>query len=122
MSLEFRFLLGPEVEEAEKLIPEGQHVAWPLDSIVMYAYEGETIVGRMGLMSIKFIEGTYIAPTNRGGTLLVKMMNQMQAIIKHLDNTHAMALSYDEQPQVADYLKRLGFDRFPVTVFSKELN
>jgi N-acetylglutamate synthase-like GNAT family acetyltransferase len=119
--MEFRFLAGPEILEAEKQIPNDQKVNWPVDSIVMYTYEGEQIVGRMGLMSIKFIEGTYIAPDNRNGRLLLQMMTQMEGVIKYLGNTHAMALSYDEQPQVSDYLKRLGFERFPVTMFDKEL-
>ena len=120
--LEFKFLIGPEVAEAELQIPAEQRVPWPIDSIIMYAMEDGKIVGRMGVMSIKFIEGTWVDESKRSTSLAFRMMKQMEAVLREsLGSTHAMALVYDEQPEVGDYLARVGFERFPVIVYSKEL-
>lgn len=118
--MEFKFLFGPEITVAEQALPVEQRVQWPLDSIVAYCFDGEKIIGRMGIMSIKLIEGTWVAP-DAAPTTAFRMMKQMEAVLQHLGNTHAMALVYDEQPKVAEYLTRVGFERFPVTVFSKML-
>ncbi len=119
MSLEFKFLVGPELVDAEAQLPENQRVAWPIDSIIMFAYEDGKVVGRMGLMSIKIIEGTYVAPGHT--TLAYRMMKQMEAFLAYLGNTHAMAIVYDGMPQVADYLQRVDFTREPLTLYSKEV-
>lgn len=115
----FKFVVGPETLEFEAQLPVAQRVPWPLDSMVMYALDEERVVGRMGVMSIKFIEGTWADITHP--TLGFRMMKQMEVVLAHMGNTHAMALVYDDQPRIADYLKHTNFERFPVTVYSKKL-
>lgn len=117
--MDFKFLIGPELEAAEQQMPLGQRVNWPLDTMVLYVFENERVVGRMGVMSIKIIEGTWVEPGQ--STLAFRMMKQMEEFLKSVNNTHASAFVYDEQPQIAEYLKRVGFERFPVTMFIKDL-
>lgn len=119
MALEFKFLLGPEVVEAEKRLPENQRVTWPIDSLVMYAVDDERIVGRMGILSLKLIEGTWADEAHP--MLGFRMMRQMEAMLQFIGDTHAMAMVYDETPRIGDYLRHAGFERFPITMFCKEL-
>ena len=117
--MEFRFLVGPEVEDAEEHIPEGQRVKWPIDSIVMYCYDDGKIIGRIGAMSIKIIEGTWAA-SDAPPTTAFRMMKQMEAMLAFLGNTHALALVSTEMPQIANYLQRVGFVQLPVEMYSHE--
>lgn len=119
MSIEFKFLVGPETTSAEQQLPVGQQVTWPFDSIVLYAFENDRVIGRIGVMAIRVIEGTWAEPGHT--TLAPRLMKQLEAFLKSLGSTHAAALVYDEQPQVAEYLKRIDFKRFPVTMFIKDL-
>jgi len=118
--MEFRFLIGPEVVEAEQQLPAEQRVAWPFDSIVGYAYEGDRIIGRMGIMSVKLIEGSWVSP-DAPPTIAYRMMKQVLVMLQSLGDTHSLALAYDGQPEVAGYLERVGFERFPVTMYNKVL-
>jgi len=118
--VQFKFLYGPEIESAEQQLPPEQRVSWPLDSLIMYCYDDDRVIGRMGLMSIKIVEGTYVVP-NAPPTTAFRMMKQMEAMIAYLGNTHVMALVYDGTPQIADYLERVNFKREPLSVYSKEV-
>lgn len=120
MSIEFQFLIGPETVAAEAQMPVEQRVPWPLDSVIMYAFDGDKLVGRMGLMSIKMIEGTWAAP-DASPTLAYRMMKQMDAMQIYLGSTSSFAMVHDIQPEIAGYLERVGFQRFPVTLYQKML-
>lgn len=119
MSIEFTIVVGAETPQYEAQLPAGQQVPWPVDSVVIYALDDDKVVGRMGSMAIKFIEGTWADPSHP--TLGFRMMKKMEFALTQLGNTHAMALVYDETPRVADYLEHAGFSRFPVTVYCKEI-
>lgn len=119
--LELKFLFGPEVLEAEQQMPVEQRVAWPADSIILYAYKDNKIIGRVGLMSIKFIEGTWAADEMRGTGLPVRMLRQMEKLILSLGNSHVFSMAADVQPEIKDYLERLDFERVPVTLLAKDL-
>jgi hypothetical protein len=120
--MEFTFLIKPEeIALVEARLPPEQQVSWPLDSLVMYAVDGDKIIGRMGVMSIKILEGTWVAPGAPPSTAF-RLMTQMLGILPQLGNTHALALAYDETPKIGEYLTRLKFERFPVTLYSKELD
>lgn len=120
MSLEFQFLVGPELAAAEAQLPVEQRVVWPADTMVAYAIDSGRIIGRMGCMSVKILEGTWVAP-DAPPTTAYRLMKQMEAVLSYLGNTHALAMVYDEHPQIADYLKRVDFERVPVQFYSKEL-
>lgn len=118
---EFRFLIGPEIIEAEQSIPDDQKISWPLDSIVLFAYEDGKVVGRIGIMAIKIVEGTYADPSKRGGRLPLELMKRMEAMQAYLGEPNINAPVYDEQAEVADYLTRVGFERVPLTLYTKLL-
>jgi hypothetical protein len=119
--MEFKFLAGPEVLEAEKQIPDDQKVNWPVDSIVMYCFEGDTVIGRMGIMSFKIVEGTWADPSKQGTTLAFRMMKQMEAMVAYLGEPAINAFSADSQAEVGEYLERYGFERLPITLYTKAL-
>ena len=118
--MEFRFLAGPEILEAEKQIPDDQKVNWPVDSIVMYCFEDNKVIGRMGLMSFKIVEGTWAHPDKKGTSVAYRMMRQMEAMVAYLGEPAINAFSADDQP-VSDYLERYGFERLPITLYTKSL-
>ncbi len=119
--MEFRFLIGSEIVEAEKQLPVEQRAHWPVDSMVMYCYEDDRIVGRMGVMSLKIIEGTWIAPDKRSTTLPLRVLRQFEAMYAAYLGENLNAFASEEQPEIADYLSRVGFERVPVNLFTKTL-
>lgn len=119
--MEFKILIGPEVVAMERLMPVGQQVQWPIETAVVYAIEGDSPVGRMALMSLKVLEGSWVSDEKRGSTIAYRMMKMMEEFAARIGDTHLLALVYDEQPAVAEYLRRVNFERFPVTMMSKEL-
>lgn len=120
--IKFKFLMGPETAEPESQIPLEQRIPWPLDSLVMYVYEDGRLVGRMGLMSIKIMEGTWAVEDKRGSRLLFQMLRQFEEMVKTLGTTSLVTQAADSQPEIEGYLKRLDFERLPTTLMIKDLN
>lgn len=121
--MHFQFLLGDEIAVADAQLPKAQQVDWtaidPL-ALVMYCYEGERVIGRMGCISIKVLEGTFVQP-DAPPTTAFRMMKQMCAMLNYLGDSSALAMVSDNTPQIGQYLKRVNFERFPVTLYSKSL-
>lgn len=120
--MEFRFVLGIEAGEMEAQLPVEQRANWPVDTLISYAIEDGKVIGRMAIMSLQVVEGTWVDPEKRSTSLAYRMMKQLEAVQKQaLGRTHSLALVYDEQPEVGEYLQRVGFKRFPVTLYEKSL-
>lgn len=114
--IEYKLLTSIELNECD---PQG--VVWPLDTFGIVAIEDGKVVGRTTIMNLPVIEGTWIDESKRGGTLAVRLVQRIEELYRTLGKTHAMALVYDEQPEIADYLKRFGFEEQPLRFFAKEL-
>jgi hypothetical protein len=121
MSLEFKFLVGPEAVEADKQLPAGQRVQWPVDSLVAYAVEDGKIVGRIGAVAIKVVEGTWCAPEKRGTTLPMRLMRQFEAMYSTFLGTAIGAFAPDAKPEISKYLERIGYEKLPVTFYTKTI-
>ena len=91
----------------------------PASSIAIVAKNDKEIVGRMLLLSLAHIEGTWIQPEIRRGSILVKLMREMEKQAKLLGLKTLFA--YSENEEVDDYLMRLGYKKTPLTIFEKEI-
>lgn len=107
-------------EEARKVDPE--QVPWPDDSTVVYGYEADQLVARSGLVLMPLIEGTWVVPEKRAGRLAIRLMAQMEELLRQAQKPYALALGADDQPEVGRYLQYLGYERVPVTLYKKALN
>lgn len=114
--IEYKLLTAIELNEID---PQG--VQWPLDTFGIVALEDGKVVGRTTIMNLPVIEGTWIEESKRGGTLAVRLVQRIEELYKTLGKTHAMALVYNEQPEIAEYLKRFGFEEQPLRFYAKEL-
>ncbi len=91
----------------------------PASSIVIVAKENGEIVGRMMLLSLVHLEGTWINPRLRRGYVLVKMMKEMEKQAYEAGVRTMFAYSMNEH--VSDYLARLGYKKSELEHFEKEL-
>lgn len=114
--IEFTLLTGPELRAMD---PQG--VPWPSDTFGIIATEDGQIIGRSAILNLPVIEGTMVVPDKQGGTLAFRLIQRIEELYRALGKTHAIAMVYDEQPEIGEYLKRIGFEQMPVTLFTKDL-
>lgn len=112
--MEFLLLDG---EQASKV----DGVPWPADTVVLYGTEAGRMVARSAMMNLTVIEGSFVAEDKRGTSLAFRMLKEMETIFRAANKSHAMAMAADDQPEVAEYLSRVGFERLPVTMYQKKL-
>jgi N-acetylglutamate synthase-like GNAT family acetyltransferase len=89
------------------------------DSIVIVGKVGDEIVARMMLIGVAHIEGTWIKPEVRSGSLLHRLMHRMEQEAKAAGITTLLA--YSENDEVDSYLERLKFSRSPLRIWKKEV-
>lgn len=116
MAIQFQILMG---KEARAIDPD--KIEWPDDTIVVYAREGEKIVGRSTIMQIPHIEGTWVDEQHRRSTLAPRLVAKVESIMKQANKKASFAFIQNSQPEVAGYMERIGYARMPLEVFSKEL-
>jgi N-acetylglutamate synthase-like GNAT family acetyltransferase len=111
-------LTGAEMRK----IPQPDGVEWPEDSlhVVTFGDDGQ-LLARIGLIAIPHVEGTWVDPSLRGTTTAARMLRRMEDEVRKLGRTHLFAFAHDTQPEVAAYLERFGYTRFPASVWVKEL-
>lgn len=109
--------------EARALDPDG--IQWPNAQmsapIVVFAYEGDRIVGRSAILPVDIIEGTMVAEDKRGTSLAFRLLRRVEELYLQAGRTHAIAFAHDDQPEVGEYLERVGYEKSPLTVYSKQL-
>lgn len=122
--IEFRVVDG---EEARLLDPA--KLDWPLDSKVLFAFENNQVVGRSSLtimpmiavVNTSLIEGSWVREDKRGTSLAFRLIKKVEDLFRENNKTHALAFAYDAQPEIADYLTRVGFEKLPLTIYMKQL-
>jgi hypothetical protein len=98
-----------------------EHVQRPPDSTVLYARENGEIVGRTAIIELPHVEGTWVAESKRGSSLALRLIRKLEEEVAALGRSHLFAFAFDSQPEVSEYLERVGYTRFPVTVWAKSL-
>lgn len=79
------------------------------------------IIARSGIIAFPHIEGTWVAPSHRKGTLAARMIRALEHVTKRLGRSHLFAFILDEQPEIADYMQRLGYKKQPMTIWAKKV-
>lgn len=91
----------------------------PQYSIAIVAEEGERIVARIFLLAPVHIEGPWIAEEARCGTLAQRLVNRAEREARACGLNRLFA--YAINPEIEDYLARLGFSQQPMTVWAKHI-
>ena len=111
--------LTPEEYPRLSVIEEGV-VPDPSNSIVVIAEDSAGVIcGRMLLVVMPHLEGTWVAPTSRSGRIGFKMERVITDEARAIGLKKIMAFTTNEQH--TQYLERLGWSRENLTVLSKEL-
>ena len=111
--------LDPAEYPRLKDIPDG-FLPDPENSRVIVAEdENGNIVGRMMLIAVAHLEGPWIAPSRRSGSLLYRMEKQM--IAEAREAGLKALLAFTQEDTNTSYLERLGWTRTNFTVLSKEI-
>lgn len=98
-------------------VEEG-YVPDPDLSLALIVEEEGRIVGRMMLIPMYHIEGTWIEKSHRGGSILSRMMKQMEDLAKAKGLTKLLSYA---TPEVETYIKRLGYKKQELTVWAKDI-
>lgn len=114
--IEFQLLTGPEL----RLIDPRQ-IPWPDDTFGIAAYKDGKVVGITTITNLPVVEGTWLDDSMRGSTLGPRLFAKIEELYRSLGKTHALALSPNKHPEIADYLKRLDFKHMPVSFYQKDL-
>ncbi len=91
----------------------------PEHSVALVARNGEKIVGRIFLLPLSHIEGTFIEEAWRGGVMLRRLFNAIEIEARSEGLTKTFA--YIATPQNESYIARLGYKKVPITVWEKDL-
>lgn len=110
-------VLDPSEFDRLKTIEEG-FVPDSEQAVVIVAEEEGEIIGRTMLLTIAHVEGTWVHPEHRKGTVLARLIQKLEREAKTKGLTKILAYSF---PDTDDYLHRLGFTEEPFTVWSKEI-
>lgn len=114
--IEFRVLDGLAAREIDT-----EQIEWPADARVIFAMEGNEVVGRSSLVHLPVVEGTWVSQAKRGSTLAYRLLKKVEDVFRENGKPVAMAMAHDTQPEIADFLERFGFTRVPVTLYVKTL-
>jgi len=111
-------VLGPNEYDALKETPSGE-VFTPDNCIALVAIEGEEVVGRMTLMNLIHLEGSWIKDGHRNSQTLRALEQAIYAEAKRLGLTYIH--SYAPTPAHETMLQRSGWSRMPLSVWVKDL-
>lgn len=116
--MEIRLLQPDEVALAEAV----DGITLPPGTLVIGALNDGKLVGRITLMSLIHLEGTWVDEAYRGGSTAARLVKRAEEVLAGGGVTSAWAYTPDAQPEVGDYLKRFGYSRMPLTIYQKFLN
>lgn len=115
--IEFIELDGTKAREID---PQGTQ--WPDGTLVLYAVEQGEIVGRQAYLLLPHLEGNWVKEEKRGSTLGYRLVRKMEERVAESGYPVVFAYALDSQPEVGDYLERMGYSRQPVSLWMKEVS
>lgn len=118
MSIEIQRLHPSEFdllrEVDDGFTPDAEH------SIAMVARNDSQIIGRLFAVAPVHVEGIFVEPRYRGGTLFKDMMNAMELELKSENIKKVFA--YAVRPEVGHYIEhRCGYKPLAWRVYEREL-
>jgi|SRR5579872_3094129 len=75
------------------------------------------VVARACVISLPHIEGTWVSPGHQIAGFYV--LGAIEEAVKDAGASHAMAFAPNQNPKIAEYLQRLGYEQVPVTLWMK---
>jgi N-acetylglutamate synthase-like GNAT family acetyltransferase len=99
---------------------EGEFVPDPTQSVCIVAMEENEVVGRIFLVAPMHAEGIFIDQKWRGQNLMARLVEGIETEAKTLGLKKIFA--YAANPEMEDYIERLGYAKQPWTVYAKELS
>ena len=116
--MEVRELTPEEIVAAREI----DGVEFPAEALMLGAVDADgKVVGRIVLMSLLHIEGTWVDEAHRGGSLAVRLVRKAENMLADNGFTSAIAYTSEEQPEIGEYLQRFGYSRLPLTIWQKLL-
>lgn len=88
-------------------------------SVALVAENDSHIIGRIFLLSPVHCEGPHVDPAWRGGPLFKRLVDAAELEARSEGVNKLMAYAVDATMEM--YLKRLGYSKMDLTVWSKEL-
>lgn len=114
--IEFQLVTAEQLRAVD---PEG--ISWPDDTFGVVAFEDGKLVGRTAILQLPIVEGTMVVPEKQGSSLAYRLVQKVEEMYLSLGKTHAWAMASLDQPEVSDYLKRVGYTAVPVVLYTKDL-
>lgn len=114
------YCLPPELNYLVSL-PEDPVPVLPPEFAFVAAFDSHGLAGRMGMVPLPHIEGTWVRPDLRGSRTGIKLLREIEKIVSDSGRTHVWAFAYDEQPEIRSYYERMGYVKMPLTVWVKDL-
>lgn len=120
-AIEFRWVSGVDARELDI-----DHLDWPADAHVLFVFENGEVIARSSMsilpvLQFPMVEGTWIREDRRNGALGYRVLKAVEEHFIEHGKTHLFAFAWEAQPEVGDYLTRIGFERKPLAVYMKQL-
>jgi hypothetical protein len=112
-------VLKPEDYHLLKQAPD-EFVPDPAMSVAVVAMDGERLVGKVLLVILPHVEGPWIHPDYRGGLIAKRGHDLLAEAVKEKWNITKL-FAFGATEEIEGYLKRLGYTKEPLSVWSKEI-
>ena len=117
-NIEVKVLTGEELAR----IPQPDCLPCLPNSLWVVAFDRKgTMVGRTGLVMLNHVEGTWVSPDYRHGTLGWRLLKTLEQEAKDLGLKYVLAYSPDAIPEIGGYMERMGYKKVEVTTWAKEM-
>jgi len=116
--MQIEVVTGTEMRDIAQ--PDG--IEWPDDSLHVISRDTDgQLIARMSLVAVPHVEGTWIDESLRGSTAGARLLARMEQEVKDLGRTHLFAFVKHDDEDIASYLERCGYKKYPLWVYAKEL-
>lgn len=112
-------VLDPEEYDLLRQVPDG-FMPDPENSVAVVALDDSgRLAGRMTVVVIPHLEGTWVREDFRGGTVAFRMEKAVIERMRELGPKKLLAFVVDETHE--GYMERLGYRKLQMTVWEKEI-
>lgn len=99
-----------------------ENVIWPSNAVILGAWRGEKLVGRIGLVVLPHIEGLWVDPAERGvGDIARALHSEIENASRELGREFIFAFVPENLPGMAGHLSRAEYEKLPIELYGKKL-
>jgi hypothetical protein len=123
MSLPVDVTFRPLFHSEYSLASGEEGVIWPESAVLLGAWRGEKLVGRIGSVVLPHIEGIWVDENEReaGGAIARELHRQIESAARSLGRPAIFVYCPEDQPGMALHLSRAGYEKIPFTLWAKKL-